>query len=90
MSKLIRYGLLVALIVQLPSFAAETEVVAEGQVTQHEEASRDTHWDFITCVHTTHECYDEAWHHGYQHYKAVHDHHKCPGHADLACYGGHH
>lgn len=48
------------------------------------------YWDFITCTHDAHECYDEASYHGFAHYKAVHDTHLCPGHMHYACYGGHH
>jgi len=71
---------------------AKPEIAVEGQATPHDEASANDriHWDFITCVHTTHECSHEAQYHGYHHYKAVHDHHLCHGHAHLACYGGHH
>lgn len=74
---------------------AEIKLLAEGTTpleieTDENHSTLDVHWDFITCVHNSHECSDEAHHHGYHHYKVVHDHHMCHGHADYACYGGHH
>ncbi len=69
-------------------------VVAQGATQPGSEHASDNtddiFWDFITCVHTAHECSHEAQHHGFPHYKAVHDHHMCPGTGHLACYGGHH
>ncbi len=70
--------------------AAMAEGVTSADHEGEEASANHTHWDFLACVHSSHECKHEASHHGYPHYKAVHDHHRCPGHRDLACYGGHH
>lgn len=73
---------------------ADGQVVAEGttSLASGEVADPTAHvyWHFITCVHDDHECLHEAEHHGYEHYKAVHDSRSCHGHEHYACYGGHH
>ena len=68
--------------------AAPTEgIVVDGQPGT---AAHDLHWHFITCVRDNHECYHEAQHHGYHHYRARHDHQRCHGKKHYACWGAHH
>lgn len=65
--------------------AVQDASIAEGLITpvQH------SHWVFLGCVHTSHECSDKAHSFGYHQHTAQHDHHNCSDHQPYACYGQH-
>ncbi len=65
--------------------AVQNAAIEEGLIVpvQH------SHWVFLGCVHTEHECDDTAHSYGYHQHTASHDHHTCSNHQPYACYGQH-